>query len=460
MRRIIQLLCNFTEKTVGIFANRTFSGGIHPAAHKQQSAAVPIEPCPTPPVVIIPVQQHIGAPSKPIVEKGAVVKAGEPISESGGFVSVPAHSSVSGVVQAIEKRPHPSGLNVLSIVIENDGLQTPAAAFEYEENYLQCDKKEMLRRIQAAGIAGLGGATFPTHVKLNPPPDKKIDTFILNGAECEPYLTADHRLMVESPEKILRGMEIIVKLLNVKNAMIGIEHNKPDAIKILRQKIAELGLPYKVHGLHVKYPQGAEKQLIKALTNRSVPAGGLPMDVGCVVQNVATAVAVYDAVAFQRPLTHRIVTVTGEGIKEPKNLLVPIGTPFSFVFEYCGGVPQNAAKIIMGGPMMGLAQGNLDAPVIKGTSGLLVLSDHSNHRYGETNCISCAHCIDVCPMGLMPKMLATWVKHERWQDAKEYHALDCIECGSCSFVCPAHINLVHHIKYGKYRVIQTQKKAG
>ncbi len=444
---------------MGLFNSNSFSGGIHPPEHKSLTDKKAIEKCPPPPLVVIPVQQHIGAPSKPIVEKGDVVSIGDPVSESNGFVSVPSHASVSGTVKAVEARPHPLGSKVLSVVIENDGENRWRDGVGYDKDYLQLAKKDILGRIQAAGLAGMGGATFPTHVKLSPPPEKKIDTLLLNGAECEPYLTSDHRLMLEEPEKILRGMEILVKVLGAETAAIGVENNKMDAVKTLRQKISELGLPFKVYALPVKYPQGAEKQLIKAVTNRKVPAGGLPMDVGCVVQNVGTAAAVYDAVAYQRPLIERVVTVTGEGVHEPKNLLVPIGTPFSHVFEQSGGLKEDAGKIIMGGPMMGLAQSDVDAPVIKGTSGLLVLTAKQSRRRTERPCISCAHCIDVCPMGLMPKILGQFVKHEMFDEAEAYNVLDCIECGSCSFVCPSNINLVHLIKYGKLRAIQKRKKA-
>lgn len=443
---------------MGIF-KKSFSGGIHPPEFKNYTEHKAVKQCPPPPVVIIPVQQHIGAPSKPIVEKGAEVKVGQSLTESNGFVSVPSHSSVSGIVKSVEKRPHPSGMNTLSVVIENDNKNEQIKDILFEENYKDFTTKEILKRIQLAGIAGMGGAAFPTHVKLSPPTDKPIDMLIINGAECEPYLTSDHRLMLEEPEKILKGTEILVKVLGAKVSVIGIENNKPDAIKELRRKIGELKLPFRIQPLHVKYPQGAEKQLIKSIANRRVPAGGLPMDVGCVVQNVATAAAVYDAVAYKKPLIERIVTITGDGIEQPENLRVPIGTPYSFVFEQCGGLKENAGKIIMGGPMMGLAQSHLDTPVIKGTSGLLVLLEHQSKRNESGPCISCAHCIDSCPMGLLPKMLGQFVKHEKFSDAERYNILDCIECGSCSFVCPAHINLVHFIKYGKLKVMQQRKKA-
>ncbi len=444
---------------MGIFRIGSFSGGVHPPERKQLTEKKAVEKLPIPPEVVIPVQQHLGAPSKPIVEKGALVRVGDPISEASGFVSVPAHASVSGTVIAIENRPHPLGPEALSIVIQSDGQDTWNEKISFQENYLSLLTNEMLKRIRDAGLAGMGGAAFPTHVKLAPPANKTIDTFILNGAECEPYLTSDHRLMLEEPEKILLGMQIIMKILGVKQGAIGIENNKPDAVQSLRKKAAELKLPYKVLSLRVKYPQGAEKQLIKAITGREVPSGGLPMDIGCVVQNVSTAAAVYAAVAYGRPLVERIVTVTGKGIRQPKNVLARIGTPYSFIFSQCGGLNDEAGKIIMGGPMMGLAQYSLHAPVIKGTSGLLVMDKKDSRRQAEVNCISCGRCIHVCPMGLMPKMLGAFVQHARFSEAESYHVLDCIECGSCAFVCPAHINLVHLIKYGKSEVIKSRKKA-
>jgi len=437
----------------------SFSGGVHPPERKGFTEKKAVERLPIPPEVVIPVQQHLGAPSKPIVEKGAVVRAGDPVSEANGFVSVPAHASVSGTVVAVENRPHPLGPDALSVVIQSDGQDRWNENIRFQEDYLSLPVSAMLERIRNAGLAGMGGAAFPTHVKLAPPANKTIDTFILNGVECEPYLTSDHRLMLEEPEKILLGMQIIMRILGVKQGAIGIENNKPDAIQILRKKAAELKLPYKVLSLIVKYPQGAEKQLIKAITRREVPSGGLPMDVGCVVQNVSTAAAVYSAVAFCRPLVERIVTVTGKGVRQPKNVLARIGTAYSFIFEQCGGLNEEAGKIIMGGPMMGLAQHSLGAPVIKGTSGLLVMDKKESRRQAEANCISCGRCIHVCPMGLMPKMLGAFVQTARFSDAEAYHVLDCIECGSCAFVCPAHINLVHLIKYGKSEVIKSRKKA-
>ncbi len=448
------------ERNLGLFKRGSFKGGVHPAENKRWTETRAVEKLPIPPQVIIPVQQHIGALSRPVVAVGDKVRAGDPVSEASGFVSVPAHASVSGTVAAIEERPHPLGMPVLAVVIKSDGDESWNPDIAFQADYLALERAEMINRIRAAGLAGMGGAAFPTHVKLSPPADKPVDTVLLNGAECEPYLTSDHRLMLEKPAEILLGLQLIVKLLGAKQAAIGIENNKPDAVKLLRKKAAELNLPWEIIPLKVKYPQGAEKQLIRATTGRVVPAGGLPMEAGCVVQNVGTAAAVYDAVAWRRPLVERIVTVTGKGVREPKNLLVRIGTPYSFVLEHCGGLTEEAGKLIMGGPMMGLAQSSLEAPVIKGTSGLLVLDAREGKKHEERVCISCAHCVDACPMGLVPKQLAALVRNGRIAEAGGQHLLDCIECGSCAYVCPAYINLVHWLRYGKSEIIRSRKQAG
>jgi electron transport complex protein RnfC len=318
---------------------------------------------------------------------------------------------------------------------------------------------EMRKRIQEGGLAGLGGATFPTHVKLTPPKEKKIDTLIINGAECEPYLTADHRLMLEKSEDIVKGVEIIAKILNVDRIIIGIENNKKDAAQKLSDTIQSLNKKMEVMLFPVKYPQGAEKQLIKAAIDREVPVGGLPMDVGVVVSNVGTAKAVFDAVAWNKPLISRVVTVTGDAINEPKNLEVRIGTGFQEVVEYCGGLKDNAMKVIMGGPMMGIAQYSLDVPVVKGTSGILILSDKVAHQPKEDPCILCGRCVDVCPMGLLPTTLARLSEFDRLEEAEEKGILACIECGSCSFICPSNRYLVHYIRFGKRKILAKKKKA-
>ena len=371
---------------------RTFKGGTHPPEWKHLTESKPIEDIDIPKRVVVPLQQHLGAPSEAIVKKGDEVRTGQPISEAKGFVSVPSHASITGKVTAVESMPHPLGSNVVSVIIEGDGVDIWDDSIGSVENVDELNAKDLIGMIQQAGLVGMGGAAFPTHVKLSPPPEKSIEIAILNGAECEPYLTSDHRLMLEQPEEILFGFRIIMKILDVKRGIVAVEANKPDAVKVLASHIKKLKGVSLVK-LPVKYPQGAEKQLIKALTGREVPPGGLPMDVACLVHNVGTAKAVHDAVTQRKPLIERIVTVTGPGVAEPRNLRARIGTLFSELVAACGGYSGEVGKVVMGGPMMGLAQDTDQVPVIKGTSGILVVDEKSASIGRAQACISCARCV-------------------------------------------------------------------
>jgi len=437
---------------------KTFKKGVHPEEYKSLSEHKKLERLPLPAEVFIPVQQHIGAPCRPLVEKGQTVKTGELIAQSSGFVSSPVHATISGKVKAIDSFPHPLGINGLMIHIVGDGedewIETPAENLDWEN--LATD--EIAELVQKAGIVGLGGAAFPTHVKLSPSKDKKIDTFILNGCECEPYLTADHRMMVEQSDEVVLGTRILMKALNVTQGIIGIENNKPDAIEAMEKATASFD-NIQVMPLKVKYPQGAEKMLIKAALNRNVPTGGLPLDVGVVVNNVGTAIAVAEAVTKRKPLIERVVSITGDGIKEPKNVIARIGTPFQNLIDFCGGLRGNAVQIIMGGPMMGIAQHTLKVPVIKATSGILCLTNLSVVKPKEYPCIQCGSCVNVCPMNLLPTRLARYVQAENWQMAEDLGILNCVECGSCAYVCPSQIPLVQRIRIGKLRVNEMKRKA-
>ncbi len=434
---------------------RSFKGGAHPPAKKGLTAKSPIAAMPLPEEVILPLSQHIGAPAKPLVKPKDRVKTGQKIAEAGGFVSVPLHSSISGTVKEIGEFPHPTlGLS-LAIKVEGDGGDEWDEEVKERANYSGLTPQELREIIKEAGIAGMGGAAFPTHVKLSPPQEKPIDTFILNGAECEPWFTADQRLMLENGEGILEGMRLIMKVLGCQKGYIGIETNKGEAIKNLQKLASPYG--YEVIPLKVKYPQGGEKQLIKAITGREVPLGGLPMDVGCVVHNVGTAYAVYEAVAKGKPLIERVVTVTGNPVKNPQNLRTRLGTPFAKLLEECGGTMAEVGKLINGGPMMGIAVETNGVPVIKGTSGVLVLSPKEARYRKPRPCIYCGRCIDACPMGLMPNVIGNLVEKEKFAEAKEYGVFDCIECGSCSFVCPAKRNLVHLFKYAKAKLAQMRE---
>lgn len=427
---------------------RKFLGGVHPKDSKGYTRAKKIEGAPLPFKVIIPMRQHIGAVCTPIVKIGDLVKKGQVIARSEAFISSPIHASISGKVTDLKEFPHVSGNKCLSVVIENDGLDEWAEGIPLHRNWESIEVNELKVIIRDSGIVGMGGAAFPTHVKLSPAQDKIIDTFILNAAECEPYLTSDYRMLLEYSERILIGVKIAMKVLGVNKGYVGIENNKPEAVAVMRKAFE--GSNVEVVALPTKYPQGAEKMLIKVLANREVPSGGLPSDVGVVVQNVGTVVAIYDAVVEGIPLLQRVVTVSGDLVKEPKNLLIRIGTSFNDVIEYCGGLTGIPEKIIMGGPMMGFAQSTLEVTVIKGVSGILALSKAALHSGSESPCIRCGRCVEACPMGLVPSMLSILGERSNHKEAKEdYSLLNCIECGSCVYTCPAKRNIVQYIRYSK-----------
>ncbi len=429
-----------------------FRGGIHPRDNKEATENRPIEVAPLPSRVYIPLAQHLGAPSRPVVKKGDTVRTGTVVGEPSAYVSVPTHSSISGKVIDVIELPHPlTGRLTTTVIVESDGNDTTEDGI----NNYDCSEitpQQIIDLVHKAGVVGLGGAAFPTFIKLSPPKDKTVDTLIINGCECEPYLTADHRLMLEKPREIVDGVRFIAQALGVKNVLIAIEDNKPDAITAMKEAVTNTD--FKVVKLKTRYPQGAEKQLIKACLNREVPSGGLPADIGCIVQNVGTALAVRNAIRFHRPLYERVVTITGNGVREPKNLWVRIGTPVKNLIDFCGGYNGEPRKIIMGGPMMGVALADDSAPIIKGTSGILVFNDIQEPS--EQNCIRCGRCIEACPMGLSPTRLNSHIRAKRWQQAKTEHLLDCIECGCCAYVCPAKIRLVHSFKFGKSQLAKVK----
>ncbi len=441
---------------------KTFKiGGVHPPENKI-SADCKIEELPLPKTVIIPVAQHIGAPSTAAVNKGDSVKVGQVIAKSSGFVSTNIHSSVSGKVKKVDLSADSSGYPKQGIFIdvEGDDWLDEIDRTGTLDKSIQLDGKTIIQKIHEAGIVGLGGATFPTHVKLIPPVGMKANVLLINGVECEPFLTSDHRLMLEKAEEILVGTQLLMKAMNVEKATIGIENNKPDAIRLLSEK-AKGYAGVNVVALKVKYPQGGEKQLIKAVTGKEVPSGALPIAVGAVVSNVGTAFAVYEAVQKNKPLFERIVTVTGKGVAKPANFKVRIGTSTSELIEAAGGLPENTGKIISGGPMMGRALMSLDVPVTKGTSGILVIQNEETKRREQMDCIRCSRCVSVCPMGLEPFLLMTLCQKQIFDRAENEHVMDCIECGSCSYTCPSNRPLLDYIRFGKAKVgqiIRTRKK--
>ena len=430
-----------------------FQGGTHPPDYKSYAKDSAIENFPLPEKVTVPLAQHLGVPADATVKKGDTVKTGQVIGAAHGFISAIVHAPISGTVTAVGQVPHPVIGKVQGIEITSDGNDSRADEIKPVENP---SKESIIKAVQDAGIVGMGGATFPSHVKLQPPPDKPIDLLILNAAECEPFLTCDYRLMLENGEKIIRGAELLMIALDIDKCVIGIEKNKPDAIVKMEQLAAEKkGID--VAALRTWYPQGGEKQLIYAITGKEVPSGGLPMDVGCVVHNVGTAAAIADAVDEGKPLIERILTVSGDAVERPSNFKVRIGTKISEVLAAAGFDEEKCAKIVLGGPMTGFAQASADVSVMKGTSGILALSKKWVDEKPESPCIRCGRCVSACPMGLEPTMLETLAMRREVNGLIESHAMDCIECGSCSYVCPANRSLVHAIKYGKGQILALRK---
>ncbi|MBU3111885.1 electron transport complex subunit RsxC [Clostridium lacusfryxellense] len=435
----------------------TFKKGIHPSGRKDLSMQKAIQDLLPKGNLVFPMQQHIGAPCEPLVKKGDRVLVAQKIGESKAFVSAPIYSSVSGTVKDVAPRLHSNGTMVLSIIVENDNLYEEVLTMTPHADYEKLSKSELVTIIKEAGIVGMGGAGFPTHIKLNPPADKIIDSIIINAAECEPYLTCDYRMMMEKSTEIAIGLKIILQMFPGVRGYIGIEDNKPEAIEVMK-KACENITNVEVTPLVTKYPQGAEKQLIYSITGRELPSGKLPADVGCIVQNVGSAYEIYNAVVNGRPLTERVLTVTGEAIKEPLNLRVKFGTSIEEVIEAAGGFKETPVKVISGGPMMGTTLSSLDTPVIKGTSGVLCLTKDQAKLEEESSCIRCGKCMSVCPMFLNPTKLNSLVLRGNYEEFEELHGMDCIECACCSFVCPAKRHLTQTCREGKRTININRRK--
>jgi Na+-translocating ferredoxin:NAD+ oxidoreductase subunit C len=441
---------------------KTFTkGGVHPHENKL-TAGRKIEQLPLPDMVYIPLAQHLGIPAKVLVKKGDKVKTGQLIAQTDGFVSANVHSSVSGTVSKVDIFLDASGYRKMSVSIQVEGDEWVDTIDRNEglASINEISPEDIIKKVTEAGVVGLGGATFPTHVKMTVPVGKKAEAVIINGVECEPYLTSDHALMMEKGPEIIVGVKLLMKALKVEKAWIGIESNKPDAIEHL-SRCAAIDPRIKVQSLKVKYPQGGEKQLIKALLSREVPSGALPIDVGAVVFNVGSTFAVYEAVQKNKPLFERIITVTGRDLKSPANFRVRIGTLVSKLAEAAGGIPESAGKVISGGPMMGKALSTPDVPVTKGSSGILILPEAETRRKPVEPCIRCAKCVSVCPMGLEPYLLMPLSERTYFERMEKERVMDCIECGSCSYICPANRPLLDHIRYGKANVnklIRSRKK--
>lgn len=435
----------------------SFKGGIHPHGYKELTCGKVTVPARVPDTVYIPLSQHIGAPCASLVLVGDRVGKGQKIGEGKGFVTAPIHASVSGTVSAVELREHPGGSFVNCVVIENDGKEEWAETVKPHKSPATLDSEQLRKIIFEAGIVGMGGATFPSHVKYSPVEGKRAEVVIVNGIECEPYLTADHRLMVEKPDRIVAGLRYIMRSVCCGRGVIAVEDNKLDAVSLLEKAAAGEG-GITVHVLKEKYPQGSEKQLIYACTGKQVPMGGLPLDVGVIVNNVGTAVAVAEAVERGIPLIERYLTVSGNGVREPSNYLVRVGTLFKDLIAQSGGYAGNVEKIIAGGLMMGKAVFSDEVPVVKGSSGVVVIRNDAKREFREYGCVRCAKCVDVCPMFLEPTSLVKLAKMGAWEEAEKFHVTSCIECGSCVYGCPAHIPLVQYIRRAKQAVLAAKAK--
>lgn len=434
-------------------------GGIHPDENKLSNDAV-TQPAPLPKQAVFPMSQHIGAPAKPVVKKGDKVKVGTLIAEAGGFISAPIHSSVSGTVFKVDNAIHASGYLQPAIIINVEGDEWEetidrSTKLETLEQHPELTPEEIVNRIKAAGVVGMGGACFPTFVKLCPPPGAKPECVIINGVECEPYITSDYRLMMEKGDELIEGVKILMAGAKVNKGYIGIEYNKPAAIELLANKLQEKGIDnIEVVPLAKKYPQGGEKQLVDAVIGRQVPAPpAIPVNVGAIVQNAGTAVAVYEAVMKHKPLFERYTTVTGKKLAKPSNFLVRMGTSFGELIDLCGGLPEGENKVLAGGPMMGKAVNSLDVPVGKGQNAVTILTDDDAHRQAAQPCIRCAKCVSACPMGLEPFLLATGSALKKWDLLEKEMITSCIECGSCQFTCPAHRPMLDNIRLGKQTVM-------
>ncbi|MEG1642115.1 MAG: electron transport complex subunit RsxC [Synergistaceae bacterium] len=438
----------------------SFWGGVHPPQKKDLTKNLTIEKYLPTGDLVFPMGQHIGAPCQPVVKKGDAVLVGQKLGDTEAFVAAPILSSVSGTVKDVAPRMTTSGTFVTCVIVENDGQYQKDPSWTPLPNYETADPKEYTKIIREAGIVGFGGATFPTTVKLLPPADKKIDHIIINAVECEPYLNCDNRLMIEDPAKIIKGLKLIMRLFPEAKGVIGIENNKPEAIKTIEEEITKQNTTdITVQSLTVKYPQGSEKMLIEAITGREFKVTQLPADAGCIVLNVRTIHQIFEAIAEGNPVTTRIVTVTGEAITQPKNIETPLGTSVHELIDLCGGFKQEPAKILSGGPMMGMALRTIDIPVEKGTSGILALTEKETHCGEETACIRCGRCVDACPTGVQPNLLHKLVLARQYEEFETNGGMNCIECGSCTYVCPANKHLTQSCRDGKATIMAQRRKA-